>query len=818
MIVRTPLKATDKHILGQGLFRPTYKTDGLTTDGANVFVNNPYRGNYAYGLYNDAWYDCWVMDSPEFLFADFNNLGNDSIDVLGLLYKTDFAYLAVNYQGTNYGPANSQSWTPDPNKRLTGFRTKNYQFVENAARPASIKNTLSNNPYNVILSRALPIGGASLHYPTSINTLPVSAGGFTNSRTVYNCTPRDVNAAAAIAVYGTPHPGNSYNGKSIFVQLASTPANNWNVPAFGGDNFLTVDNWNSQTNELFSFYTANYKRTVPSVFGGQSYFARSNSEYIGCNNLINISNKTNPISTKVYGGDTVISVVDHVIQFPDRAQAITYSPSSRVDVFLHMVYFPAETSIAVDYRRSLNNSPSIDHNVAVPNRTNNLTLAYDIAASQWSNQIEVSEYFKVDPVFNYTDKTLYRYFPKPALIDPQETFDCRVWRSEPKKDGELVESWSVFKPGAYLDVESAYGPINNLIVFQDKLFFFQDRGFGVLQVAAQKLLTAADNDTSELVLGSSGILERYDYISTKTGTKHQFSMSVSDYSMLWFDTLARKIYRYKPGGLEPLSDIKGYGAYIYKHTGGDLQVLDNPYIGKGIHSTYDFRHNEFYMTFVNKDNNEESLFTDTLVYTDMFDGFVGSYTHYPKVYINDKLNIFSPFKPIGGSFDNIYIHNYGNYGRFYNAQILTDAKLSFVVNSNPTVEKVFTNLEVVAESFGPNTTGDINYDSLAAIDYLDFFETIRVYNNYQNTDFIPTTGLSRRHKTIWNMKVPSDRVLSVTNNIFDFANLAQSRPAITRRMKDKWFVVDLNYSHQLSQGQNKFVVHTAKAIYSINSR
>jgi len=820
MIVRVPLKSTDKHILGQGLFKPTYKSDGLTTDGDNVFVNNPARYNEAYGSFNDAWYDCWTMNSPEFLFQDFDSSGQDSIDVLGLLNpQTQTNYLRVEITNNTFATGLRAQWFNDPTKRLTAYRTKSYERIETSTTPSSIKVS-SNNPYPVLLSRSISRGGTDRRYFTGITTL--IQGGFSTARTVHNCTPKNLNTPPGGGLAFPPNPGFSYNNKSLFIQLSDSPSyQDWfESPAA---DYLTVDQWKT-TGTLsapeFKFYTANYKRDVPSPFGGLGYFARANSEYIGCNNLIDISNKSTPITTKVYGGDTAVSVMDTIIQFPDRAEADAFG-SSTLDVFYHEVYFPVETSIAVDYRRSANNTLDLLHYAGVPNRaTLGLTCAYDITSNSWtgSSSIMVQETFNVDPVFNHTDKTVYRYFPKPALTDPQEIYDCRVWRSEPKIDGELVESWSIFKPGAYLDVESAYGPLNNLIIFQDKLFYFQDRAFGVLQVAAQKLLTGADNDLSELVLGSSGILERYDYISTKTGTKNQFSMSVSDYSMLWFDTLARKIYRYKPGALEPLSDVKGYSAYVYKHTGGDFQTFDNPYIFKGIHSTYDYRHLEFYMTFVNKDANNNFIFADTLVYNDYFDGFIGSFTHYPKVYINDKINIFSPFKPLSASFDSIYVHNYGDYGRFYGAQILKDSKLSFVVNSNPTVEKVFTNLEVVAESFGPNTTGDINYDSLSAIDYTDFFDTLRVYNNYQNTDVISTTGLSRRHKTIWNLKVPSDRVLDVNQNIFDSNNLSLIRPAITRRMKDKWFVVDLTYSNQLSQGQNKLVAHSAKAIYSINSR
>jgi hypothetical protein len=834
MIVRVPLKSTDKHILGQGIFRPTYKTRGLITDDSRVFINNPYRGNYAYGAYNDAWYDCWAMDSPEFMFNDFTTLGNDSVDVLGLLFKTDFAHLATQTLGTNnnYFKADRVEWKSGERRLLTGLRLKNYQLLEGATTPSSIKNGVSNNPYRVLLAKSLPIGGASGDFPTGITTLGASSGGFTTTRSVYNCTPRELGTANMRVVNGN-NPGSSYNGKSLFIQLTESPARNWNSAAFGGGNFLNLDSWNIQLANEFYFYLANYTRSVPSPFGGLGYFARSNNEYIRCNNLLDISNKTLPVITKVYGGDTAITVMNHIIQFPDRNFASRFSTNNDVDIFLSSVYYPVETSVAVDFRRSVNNTPNIDHNSGVINRVNNLSCAYDINSPSWTTQIEVSENFDLDRVFNYTDKTVYRYFPKPALNRTPTEFDCRTWRSEKKIDGETTDSWSVFKPSSFLDVEAAYGPLNNLVVFQDKLYFIQERGFGVLQVNEQKLISDQASN-ADLILGSSGILERYDYISTKTGTKHQFSMSVSDYSMIWFDTLARKIYRYKPGALEPLTDIKGYSGYLYDRTGNTLQTFDNPYYmnttpglliweGRGVHSTYDYRHNEFYMTFLNPDMQTEF----TLVYNDLFDGFVGRYGHMPKVYINDKVNIFSPWlDPLAPNmFETIYVHNYGDYGRFYNSPLPQYSYLAFVVNSNPTLEKTFTNLEVVAEAFKENTLKPAfdpeQYDSLAEIDYLDFFEQMRVYDNYQNTDWLylndplQNDPLARRHKTIWNIKVPSDRVVTVNSNIFDPLNLDVLRPRLTRRLKDKWFVVEMKYNNNPN---NKIVAHTAKAIYSANSR
>jgi len=861
MIVRTPLRNDFKHILGQGALQFTWKSDGIPApygDTGVVYTCNPYLWNVSSiedADANEIWNDSFTLRSPEFLFKSFEGSSTtDRLDVLGVLedivphipptglnFPMNQGWLRASWFNTSTAPWMSPR--QQSNQNYYGYLSKNYTIKESATIPYSIKDTVNTqNPYRVYRATQIYNNWPNEGFNTVWNTgASVPAGVTVGNRILKNCSPRDGNNIDGNNNTGIGGPVfapdiYSHGNNSLFIQLdVTTYQSNFNFVNPGTEAYYrnTKDGWAATAgNTPRNIYFANYRQDVASPFGGQTFFARSNSEYIACNNLIDISNRVSPVSLRVFGGDTKVTVLDHVMQFTDLAKAVYYP--NTLEFGLHFALFPVETSVAVDYRRTSSNRNPADE-ACVPNISGiGPQGGPDATGAGWSGpHIDLQENFEVDPVFNHTDKSVYRYFPKPALIQVPIDFDCRVWRSEKKIDGELTESWSIFKPSSFLDVESAYGPLNNLVVFQDKLYFIQDRAFGVLQVAEQKLITDQGGN-ADLVLGSSGILERYDYISTKTGTKHQFSMYASDYSMVWFDTLARKLYRYKPGALEPLTDIKGYNGFLYNRTNGFLQTRDNPYRmvddpiqgvvwrPHGVHSTYDFRHNEFFMTFLNPDDptlpNDPDNYV-TLVYNDLFDGFVGEYTHYPKVYINDKVNIFSPYLPIGSSFDSIFIHNYGDYGRFYNSQVVNYSTVSFVVNNNPTLEKTFTNLEVVAEAYSQNLVRPSNnphlYDPFASIDYYNFFEDMRVFDNYQNTDWIPLSILSRRHKTIWNIKVPSDRVIDVTNNIFDPANLAAVRPSITRRMKDKWFVVELRYNNTPN---NKFVVHTAKAIYSANSR
>jgi hypothetical protein len=825
-IVRVPKKQEDKHILAQGLFVTTVKTEGVAPFPQEVYLCNPAitnSYNYYDSVNNENWFDCWTFHSPDFLFDKFLGYGGtDAIDVLGLYKTVSDTWLADEYSGAPVALNGTYILDSKGSHDITayGVRNKIYDLNESITFPATIKNTDTLNPYPIQKATVVNAGGDNRRYDTGI-TADYSGGTI---RSVHNCGPKDLSSShgGGIGSSGTAY---SYGNNSLFVELQENPASNWNNTLYGGDGFLGEQyslNPPFPGSPIASHYLANYTRAIQGgPFGGHGYFARSLSEYIPCNNLIDISSH-GVISTRIFGGDTAVTILDHVLQFYDRAEGVAFlNNSDSADLLTHWVYFPCETYVAIDYRRNYNNTTSLLY-TGVPNRSRTTEAPGGL---NWTGvRIGSSEYFNVDNVYNHTDKTAYTYFAKPALGDISLRFDCRVWKSEPKQDGELVESWSNFKPGAYLDVESAYGPLNNLIVFKDKLYYFQDRAFGQLQVNEQKLIQPADETAANLVLGSSGILERYDYISTKTGTKHQFGMSVSDYSMIWFDTLARKMYRYKGEGLEPLSDIKGLNAFLYNRISGNIQVKDNPYIYEGIHCTYDFRHNEFYMTFLDK----TSDFYLTLVYNDLLDGYIGEYTHYPKVYLNDKLNIFSP-DPDDLYNETLYIHNYGRYANFYQSRLPDYSTLSFILNTSSTTEKVLHNLEFVTEAFSTNTqqapSDSHYYDPLAQIDYTDFFESMRIFDNYQNTDWINlipnTTDLSsrdnyaRRHKTIWNVRVPSDRVLDVNQNIFDNLNLSAVRPRLTRRLKDKWFMVELTYNNTPN---NKLVVHSAKATYALNSR
>lgn len=89
----------------------------------------------------------------------------------------------------------------------------------------------------------------------------------------------------------------------------------------------------------------------------------------------------------------------------------------------------------------------------------------------------------------------------------------RITCSEVKSINEQTDSWTKFKFANYLDTDSTYGPVTNLKVFKNRLYFFQDSSVGIASVNDRSLIN--DNNAGELVLGTGGVLTRYDYLVTQ---------------------------------------------------------------------------------------------------------------------------------------------------------------------------------------------------------------------------------------------------------------------------------------------------------------
>ena len=784
-IVRCERKKTDKHIVHQGVINPSIEknTDTWFTQSNDDHGNGLKIGSYKFDGQQMYYY------SPDVAFSQTAYIDKDDyVEVVSLMDNT-LTFLSSS--DTNEGHAAYMN--------TTNYVVKNYEYSDTPATiPYSVYNYTNQHFYQVkdyklfkeSWNTAGLNGGTSQHRFLFANKEFINAGMDYRSTYIHN----GGNRGLLLEIYGDGDGNFDYGSYNV-----------GDAEAEVNDEWVSVETSSGVTNVNNKAYIANCRKNIEGQYGGNTYSQRSNSEYIKCSPI------TTNSSINVLQGDTFINVIDYMA----RNSNFTDFSNSALDFGL-LRLIPLETSLNIDLRiGALCTDETYSDYIGLPNREWQRGAdagQFDLTSQVANEKIPKFGHLCQEEAFNYNsvysnENNIRKYFPQ-SLIDLNTgKYDVRTYKTAQKINGENGESWSDVKEEAYLEVDSSFGPINNTILFRDKVYFIQDKGFGVFSIGEQRL---QQNDAGEnLILGQAGILERFDYISTKTGSKHQFSFSVSDYSMLWFDTLARKIIRYIGEGLQPLSDIKGLSAHFYNRLDGNIQITDNPYIGKGVHATYDYRFNRHFMTFLHEDDQTKI----TVIYNEPLDGFEGFTSCYPEVYINDKLNIFTIPYTDNSTQDLLYIQNYGPYSTFFGRTY--PSVISTLVNENPTEEKVLTNLEIIADGYSTNSYSSPQYDPVAEINRSEFFDLIRVYDSYQNTDYQGLNNLSRRHKTIWNVKVPSDRVKTVNSNIFNPANLEVNRPALTRRMKDKWFMVDLIYNNT---DNKKFVAQTLKGIYSMNSR
>lgn len=553
-------------------------------------------------------------------------------------------------------------------------------------------------------------------------------------------------------------PGSSSSADKV--NIASTDYYNYNstvgIKAKGGTVLViapsktTWDAW-GKTNAIVQ-----YERDLfGSQYGGNTYEVRSNNEYIP---LMPVSTTYGSL-IDVSGGDTFSSYFDYASMLWD----LNFDAVASNDSLHEALYIPNESSINCDVQ--LNKSYSDYYGTPV----------YGELIQEYSGTHKDTggnKFYQEDPLYQYNSvysqvNNIVLYSAKPFDFVATEEFDTRVLASNRKYNGEESDSWTKFATNEYIDVQSKYGPINNLYVFKDRLMYFQDKAFGTLSVNDRALIQ--DNNPGKLVLGTGDLLNRYDYISENVGNKHKLGIINSNNSLYWFYDDEKALYVFT-GNEQPLSKVKGLQSWFSDHfTTGDSML-----------AVYDNKYNEVLFTPQGSSNGM------TVAYNEFTNSFGSFYNFkpswYARLYTDHILSSSDDYI--------IYLHNVSTanddnrctfYGTIYAASI------EFIVNDKYNAIKVFDNIFFNTEEFTAGK-GD-NYEHT--------FDKLKVYNSFQNSgEIILTKGSTiERRENEWYLAVPRnavDKNISTHPDIQDPANIDQGQ-LFKARMRDNHMIIKLTY-------------------------
>jgi hypothetical protein len=535
-----------------------------------------------------------------------------------------------------------------------------------------------------------------------------------------------------------------------------------------------------------------FSRTLTNQYAGNTYSARANSTYISCSHYrpVRTSSATLYDNFKLFGGDIFVSMYDScraAKNFGAYTNRAVQPGLSRSTTF----FFPVETTYNPDLRHGYYMNKDFPGNA----------------------EIEMKEIYTYNSSY-HSECDVKSFFPKPDPFILNEEFDNRFHASEIKTNGEFTDSWGVFKIDNFWDVEGTYGPINAMQILKDKMFFWQSRAFGIIQINPRSVITDVNNDTnSALQVGTGLPLQRHDYISTEIGLQHQWGLTKSSYKNVWLDVSNKKFFASSgEDGVVPLSDVKGMFSYfnknlIYNINNFDKPVYEDEELGiNGVVAVYDFKYDQAIFT-VHDTNNPTQSGQIKNKYTFVYDDRIGAFTSFmsftPKIYFTDGYKIFSTDPD---DLSRIYIHDSGKYCNFYFKTY--DSSINVVSNESPLTTKVFDNLVYDSQAIDAN---GVNYND-------DTWNTIRIYNDYQNTDYqllIPGANIKRKERS-WQLAVPRNRVLYSTSNSPNiFTDLSPTDKPLGERMRDKYVLIQLIYNNLKNRS---FSFNNLKSIFRQSPR
>lgn len=522
-----------------------------------------------------------------------------------------------------------------------------------------------------------------------------------------------------------------------------------------------------------------YYRPLANQYGGNTYSARTKNVYIDTGTYVEVSSSTTNTSVNVFGGDTYINIMDittltrNIAGWLDTRDALEDEfPNNITDEtkknFNYIEYFPVESGINTDLRQGNYFQKSFTDMTGagiklqghafgdgVPSNTEPNWSAEDWEGYLLSDIQRSGEDF----IYNFAysaEEDLQPSFPEPLTGEETDKFPVRIYASDLKTSGELINSWRRFRTQSYIDINGKYGPINAMVNNLDKVIALQEDAFGIASVNERQV--AQTQSAEATILGSSGVLPRFDYISVFSGTRHQFGLVLSPNSLYFYDVADAVLYRFNGQNVTPISQVGELNQFFYNNFRGELIVNDNPiydsdsnlatYNPIGITGTYDYRFNEALFTFHNKlSDGKSGYISKTLAFNENATTFTSFYSPTPTVYLNDRDNVFSPAPPAGqldssGPQSKIYIHNKGDRGKFYDNPE-EDSYVEVVVSAEAANSKVFTNLEWASEVY--DSSGNNTYDQTV--------DSITISNAYQTLPSLTT--YQRRFRT-WRATIPRE--------------------------------------------------------------
>ena len=430
---------------------------------------------------------------------------------------------------------------------------------------------------------------------------------------------------------------------------------------------ISVDNDNDLISKASNVYLSttlcNIRQSVI-PYGGLDDKAKETSSYNSYGNYFD----KNTTTSQIFDGDCFLNVFEYVSQHKTYFSQI---PDLRTACIIYSI--PVESNINLAYTYGYEFSKN-------RNKANGDITNLQVEADNVNNKFsQYKDLYLYNAVYSANSSTKVSAAEINTEEEEQYDYDYRTHFSNKKDNNEPIDNWTKFMPANYLDVDTRYGAITGLRRFHNQLVFWQEEATGLFSVEERSAIS--DDNNMPLILGTGGVLSRYDYLATSNGMhKDQFSDAQSDSTLYWWDYNKHELCAHA-GGADAvvLSKVK-FIQNIFNKAYNSNTLSNNPVL------VFDKRFNELVAHVCND---------SSIVYSEPLQAFSAAYTVVPNsaVRFADRLYFTKGNK--------IFEWNQTNNSRVYdlNGHPMTPY-LKWVENENATYTKVFDNSEFGGRVYG----------------------------------------------------------------------------------------------------------------------
>jgi len=359
-----------------------------------------------------------------------------------------------------------------------------------------------------------------------------------------------------------------------------------------------------------------------------------------------------------------------------------------------------------------------------------------------------------------------------------------------KNNASDIDNWTTVTLASTLDIDGVYGEVTDIVAHDEMLYAFQERG--ITQVMFNSRVAISTSDNTPIEISNNYKVDGNKYISTSVGCSNKFAVAKSPNGVYFIDDVGNSLYLLKGTQLSNISATKGFDYWFSQK---DCKSEWRPmYWNNSAEAWSGGKGSALYY-----DNNKKDLYIntpeETLCFSELLDQFVSFYNYQGGVLFNVGSTLQALTNKTEKETDtelwNMFAGIHGSY--LYDKY---QSDLTFISNTDNTLDKTFTNLETRADF----------YDEENNLQHDRFFDTIHVWDEYQDTTEsklvykrLPNQNTQKKFR-IWRCEIPRA-----------WKNGKRSQD----RIRNTWCKIKLSMNTDKEKEPLHMEMHDVQAIYYV---